>query len=72
MKTAAQKRKFVKDLLKSIQEKTTAAIDSVPAEWDEIELREFIRVQLQTDEAAYALRGNTARGRAFTATLASI
>lgn len=67
--TLAQKRKFVKDLLKKTTDKVVKAIDGAPAEWDEIELQAYIAEQFKDENVTFALRGNTARGRAFNAEL---
>jgi hypothetical protein len=71
MLTLAQKKKFVKDLLKSVTEDVVKATESMPAEWDGIELRTYIAAKLEDPITTYAMRGNTARGRAYAAEIAN-
>lgn len=69
--TLAQKKKFVKDSMKATTDKVVKAIESIPAEWDEVELQAYIARQFQDSNVDYELRGNTARGRAFNSELAN-
>ncbi|OJB45888.1 hypothetical protein BGV57_03170 [Burkholderia ubonensis] len=65
LQTAAQKRKFVKDLIKNVQDDVMKRIEHMPADWDGVELRQYIGKKFENEKDAFALRGNTARGRAF-------
>jgi hypothetical protein len=69
--TLAQKKKYVKDQMKAVTDKVIQAVETMPPEWDGVELQAFIAQQFQDPDVEYALRGNTARGRAFNAVLAS-
>jgi hypothetical protein len=67
----AQKRKFAKDLLKTVTDKVVKAIEVMPAEWDGVEIHGYITKQFEDAKVSYELRGNTARGRVFNAELAN-
>jgi methionine aminopeptidase len=68
--TLAQKRKLAKDLLKATTDKVVKAIEHMPEGWDGIEIRAYIAKQFEDEDVSFALRGNTARGRVFTAEMA--
>jgi len=70
--TKQQKLNFVRELLASMEESITAKLDRIPAEWDGIELRQYI-AEIAADNADKCrnhLRGNTKRGRAYRNALA--
>jgi electron transfer flavoprotein alpha subunit len=71
MLSLAQKKKVAKDLLKQASDKVVKALDSVPAEWDQVEIKAYIAKQFEDTNVTHELRGNTARGRAFSAELAN-
>jgi hypothetical protein len=65
----AQKKKLAKELLKNATDKVVKALDSAPAEWDGVEIKAYIAKQFEDTNVDHELRGNTARGRAFTKAL---
>lgn len=42
MKTKAEKRKFIRDLTKSVTADLLQAVDKMPEEWDGVEMRTYI------------------------------
>jgi hypothetical protein len=69
--TLAQKKKFVKEQLKAATDKVVKAIEVMPETWTDVELQAYIARQFQNPQVDYELRGNTVRGKAFNAEVAS-
>lgn len=69
--TKAQKKKFITELLDGVKKKLVAAVEIMPEEWDEIEIRHHAQQQFNDEKTAYEMRGNTGRGRAYAAAIAA-
>jgi len=68
--TKAQKKKFITELLDGVKKKMIAAIDHMPEDWDDIELRYHAQRQFDDEKVTHEMRGNTGRGRAYAAEVA--
>lgn len=68
--TKREKKRFVRDLLTTIQESILKEVDQMPDDWDGVELRR--RIADRANEANWSnhhLRGSTLRGKAYLRTV---